>query len=473
MPNRICKGLAALLTAALLIAAVSGVAELTRVKDGQGKNQDFYAQQQDFDVLFFGTSHSVLGILPMELYRNNGIVSYNLGNHGQWPSVDYWVLKNALRYTTPKLVVLESYAVFSQDRYSADHIGFLHEMFDTMPWSLDKLRAVNDLFEDPLRKEFLLPFSSYHSRWDTLDESAFCTPESTHQRGADENGLLHTNATTLVQSCAPTVPLSVGDTNDTPTVGKEYLEKSIALCKEKGIDVLLCVSPFCPTDEAQRWANSVDAIAKRQNVTYLNGLQMPDLIDSRTDLWDAGHLNSSGAVKWTDFLGDYIQSHYALPDRRGDGNYANWATDYAAYAASRAALLQAEPDFYNLLVLIQHPQYEVCVSIDPNSAVYDDELACLLLENLSLDGFEQARQRRSAFSGATDANALAAMAQTPNLFARPPECGADIRIVLFDRQSGACVDRAFYTAASGNHYDRYDGSDASPAPAEPFASVLP
>ena len=44
---------------------------------------DFYQQEQDFDVLFLGTSHVLNAVYPMELWRDYGIVSYNMANHSE------------------------------------------------------------------------------------------------------------------------------------------------------------------------------------------------------------------------------------------------------------------------------------------------------------------------------------------------------------------------------------------------------
>jgi hypothetical protein len=54
------------------------------------KYANFFEQDEDFDVLFFGTSHVINGIFPMELWNEYGIVSYNFGGHGNEIATSYW-----------------------------------------------------------------------------------------------------------------------------------------------------------------------------------------------------------------------------------------------------------------------------------------------------------------------------------------------------------------------------------------------
>ena len=71
---------------ALLLALVlSGVAfwsRTLRMNDGYYKNTPFLQDDREYDVLFFGTSHVVNSVFPMQLWRDYGITSYNLAIHG-------------------------------------------------------------------------------------------------------------------------------------------------------------------------------------------------------------------------------------------------------------------------------------------------------------------------------------------------------------------------------------------------------
>lgn len=64
-------------------------------KDSYFKYEPFFKQEENFDVLFMGTSHVLNAVYPMELWNDYGIVSYNFGGHGNYLPTTYCIMKNA------------------------------------------------------------------------------------------------------------------------------------------------------------------------------------------------------------------------------------------------------------------------------------------------------------------------------------------------------------------------------------------
>jgi len=93
----------------ILFLCFQVVNNITKRKDSYVKTADFFSQEENFDVLFFGSSHMTNGIFPMELWKNYGIISYNLGNHSEKIKVTYNNILLALEYTNPKLIVLDTH----------------------------------------------------------------------------------------------------------------------------------------------------------------------------------------------------------------------------------------------------------------------------------------------------------------------------------------------------------------------------
>ena len=73
--------LAVLCFSLLLILVVGVTQKLFERKYSYSKYYDFYQQEEDFDVLFLGTSHVINAVYPMELWRGVGVVSFNIGKH--------------------------------------------------------------------------------------------------------------------------------------------------------------------------------------------------------------------------------------------------------------------------------------------------------------------------------------------------------------------------------------------------------
>ena len=152
VPLQIRRISATVCFAVLFIIIVSKISDIFERKYSYSKYYDFYQQKQDFDVLFLGTSHVLNAVYPMELWRDHGIISYNLANHSENICTNYWQLRNALDHTKPKAVVIDLYAVDGDDKVND---RYLHNFTDEVPFSLTKMKMVQDLLEPEKRPEYL------------------------------------------------------------------------------------------------------------------------------------------------------------------------------------------------------------------------------------------------------------------------------------------------------------------------------
>ena len=204
--------------------------ELTERKDSKEKFAAFYETEDDIDVLFLGSSHVLNGIFPMELWNEYGIVSYNMAGHGNRMAMNYWVLKNALDYTSPKLVVLDACMLASDEKISS--LEQLHISTDHIPYSQTKVDMINDLVEEEERKsDFLWKFSTYHHRWNELEEKDF-TGEITPEKGAESRIDVAVPLEMEYVESDYIMPKEDG-------AGVEYAYKIIEECQEQGIDILI------------------------------------------------------------------------------------------------------------------------------------------------------------------------------------------------------------------------------------------
>ncbi len=352
-------------------------------KSSYAKNADFYNYEEDYEVLFLGSSHMVMGIAPMELWHDYGITSYNMGNYGQWLPLDYWVLKNALDYTTPKLVVVDVHAIGNDTMYSEGHASQMHEVFDIMPLSRNKIEAIGDLFPKDKRMEFLFRFSLYHSRWNEINSSFWKKNESSSEKGANLD-----NSTSMdyarVYECARPIWVDSSEKMEEETIGKKYLRKIIELCQSKKIEVALVALPYAPSEGEQRNLNSAVDIANEYKINFLNMNLEYDYLDYRTDLYDEGHLNSSGARKTTYVLGKYLKETYNLLDLRSTEVSAIWEKDYEEYIDYKIEWMKKQIHLDAYLMLLAEDEYNIIIEIN-DTAIWDVPLYTYLLENIGIN----------------------------------------------------------------------------------------
>ena len=56
---------------ALLAGGLAFFSRALRVNDGYYKNRPFLEDDREYDVLIFGTSHIINGVLPMQLWKES------------------------------------------------------------------------------------------------------------------------------------------------------------------------------------------------------------------------------------------------------------------------------------------------------------------------------------------------------------------------------------------------------------------
>lgn len=132
----------------ILFICLETVYNVTKRKDSFRKMSNFFEQEEDFDVLFFGSSHTLYGIFPSELWKKYGIVSYNMGNPSETMVTTYYNILQALKHTTPKVVVIDAFAcMWSEKIDSGREEEIVHNSLDAYPVSYTKYLAIRDIFE--------------------------------------------------------------------------------------------------------------------------------------------------------------------------------------------------------------------------------------------------------------------------------------------------------------------------------------
>ena len=156
----------------LLALMLSCMSQLTMRKTEFSRFAQFFRHSEDYDVLFFGTSHVINGFAPIDLWDEYGIAAYNCGLGGSAMPTTYWSIVNSLDHSQPDLVILDCYRLNYPDKYF--YKAGVQRMLDEYPLSLNKLRAAADLcWDSGSITELIFPFVMYHSRWSELTENDF------------------------------------------------------------------------------------------------------------------------------------------------------------------------------------------------------------------------------------------------------------------------------------------------------------
>jgi hypothetical protein len=288
-------------------------------------------------VLIVGDCEVYENISPVTLWEEYGYPSFIRGNAQQLMWHAYAMLEDALRYETPKVVVLSVLAMM----YDKPQKETYNRMaLDGLRWSRAKVEAIQaSMLPDESMASYFLPLLRFHGRWNELSRMDLRYSFIRWQVGI-AGFVMRSDVLPVPPGWSPDPDL-LPNYDFGPTAW-EYLDKITALCKEKDIQLVLFKAPSLTPYWYDEWDAQIIQHAREHGLAYLNALEKIDEIglDYALDTYDAGlHLNRQGAEKMARHLGGFLKENCpALNDRRGEALYdSDWAVKCAQYHAMQAA----------------------------------------------------------------------------------------------------------------------------------------
>ena len=230
------------------------------------------------------------------------------------------LLREALEYETPKVVLLNIQAMTIPEQ---DTESYNRMVFDGMRWSKNKLEAILETrMEEEHLTEYLFPLLRYHDRWKELTAEDFRYAFQERPERSYNGYYLRADIRPYTE-----FPAERRKPDYTfPEKNYEYLDRIEALCREKGIALVLMKAPSLYPEWPEPYEEQVETYAEEHGLLYLNTLEEAEAIglDFSTDTYDEGlHLNVYGAEKVSSWLGRILKERYGLSDQRSDSRVAS------------------------------------------------------------------------------------------------------------------------------------------------------
>ena len=324
------KGLLFTLILTVILAALSPI--FVYKTQHRGKLEEgLYLSDDQYDVVFMGSSHMNGGMDPNVIWHQQGITSFNYATGGQPIDATYYLLEDVLKKHKSPIVVLDVYYLGMTTEYGAR--GFVSNAIDNMRLSPTKLEAIWNCTPWEDRLLYLLPVLKYHFRWSSLQPKDF---------NFDNASVYYTKgfvAGTDKYGKENSAWEQTDNKIDIPEKSLEYLQKIIELSKEENCQLIFVNMPcdYSEPDNQDGWVDDTEALfntvadlADSYEIPFLDFYDMKDEIglDFANDMNNAGHLNLWGAYKVSSYFGQYLSDHYDLTDHRSDSSFAQWEEDY-------------------------------------------------------------------------------------------------------------------------------------------------
>ena len=223
----------------------------------------YYRESGNHDVIFIGDCEVYANYSPMEMYRSQGITAYIRGTSQQLIWQSYYVLKETLKYETPRVVVLNVNAM----RYSEPvKEAFNRLTIDQMRWSEEKVGIIQaSMTEEEDFLSYVFPILRYHSRFDELTqedwEYLFKVKDNTY------NGYLvnkNVNPVGMLPAKRPLADYRFAD------ICYDYLDKITALCKENCVELILVKAPSLYPYWYEQYDEQMANYARENGLALLN-----------------------------------------------------------------------------------------------------------------------------------------------------------------------------------------------------------
>lgn len=215
----------------------------TSLREGSYTSQ-YYDEEKDHQVLMVGDCELYENFDPITLWNNYGITSYIRGNAQQLTWQSYYLLKEALKYEKPEVVVFNVMELSSDEPEKEEYNRLV---LDNMKWSKEKVDAINaSMMEDEEFIDYLFPILRYHSRITELTSEDF----DYYFKGKN-------NTIAGYYMRMDTKPYEVGAWGDENYVGK-YTDEALA-SKENAQKESENEEQIANTDEAEEeWSAEAD-----------------------------------------------------------------------------------------------------------------------------------------------------------------------------------------------------------------------
>lgn len=352
--------------ALLLFWVMFSVADYCLMRpDSRNKYQQFLADDRKYDVLFFGSSHVINSISPLDLFHKHGITSYNFAEHANYLVIAYYQLEELAANFCGKLPDVVVLDVNTNEKVRPH---FIHNAWDAFSSNQRKWEMINALGIRKNWLEFMLPFSMYHNRW----------KEALQTVDKDINTLYGVELRYGVGH-PKTIIRNKDDKEEFLAFHKEYIEKIWTFCKHRGMKLILINIPHTNSPNKQRQANDLYEFAALRGIPYVNYMNEKIPLDFNIDMYDDAHVNPVGMRIMTDEVGKLLLKE-GVKDRRKEPVAAQWNKEYRDYTDFRISRLQELKDIKRFLMAVNDP--DLSVKLEVSRKLLDTKEIRLLVDRL-------------------------------------------------------------------------------------------
>lgn len=315
----------------ILVIVLSVIGSVIRKRTSTTLRWDkFYekSQKENIDMLLLGSSQSFRGLDPRIFEKELNLSCYNISNSAQVISQTYYNFRETLKYTKPKIVLVETFFIDKSDLIP-DRWYFAYEEVAALKMSKNKIEYILDIFT-----------------WDTY-VYAFFPAIREHDNWADKKTIYNNIRYLFTGKLGSIENIIDGFTIDKTVLSQKniqrykdleyhiqnfeidekdmyYVDGIVDLCRENDIKVLF-VKTAMPkyhtekTNYMDRYNKTLE-LANKYSIPYIDFNVIYDEVGFkdyhfRNEFSETNHhLNTAGAEITTNYLVNYLKMNNYVPE---------------------------------------------------------------------------------------------------------------------------------------------------------------
>lgn len=296
-----------------------------------------FTDKKNVDILLLGNSHLYSGINPKNLSLALGCNAFILASPGTNIADTYFGLKEALKRTYPKIVVIETYGINNFNPYKLKE-GSLSDQFKSFYARKDFITKLASL-------PYLFNSDNYFYAWsNTLRNHDFIFNDTTQlslnkkliKEKKKKNKKLYLGRFVRFQTGIEQEVINKYDSLGAPVKGieytyskyaKKYVDEIVKLCEKKGIELIFLTLPMYEKhiSNYDKWESKLSEIINKSTNKWIDMQKEPyysgfDTFAFENTYSSNQHMTYIGSLMASYKLVDYIRDSLKvkLPERNKD-----------------------------------------------------------------------------------------------------------------------------------------------------------
>lgn len=283
---------------------------LAKPWDMGNKIGGFFNETEDYNAMFFGTSHSYCSFEPLLIYEKTGVKSYVLASQSQPLKVSASYVKEALKRKNPSVIFVDIQGSIYK---SNEAFSVVNSYSDYFPFSKNKIEMVIKKVPMEFKAQAILPLVAYHSRWNELKDEDYNFDKKSYIDYLKGYVLLKGQSEKFENNQAEDLSkylMSISSFNKESFL-KENLnafDEIIDLANKNGVKLFFVKTPVYDRDLYRENINYIEKELENRGAKFIDFNKFYDDMNlTKDDFYDPHHLNVKGAEKFNLFFIDYMK----------------------------------------------------------------------------------------------------------------------------------------------------------------------